>query len=40
MLNEHEKAATYLGIAARQQPDNAEYARAYQEAEERLYRCV
>ena len=37
MLNEHEKAATYLGIAARQQPDNAEYARAYQEAEERLY---
>ena len=37
MLNEHEKAATYLGVAARQRPDNVEYARAYQEAEGKLY---
>ena len=37
MLNEHEKAATYLGVAARQRPDHVEYARAYQEAEGKLY---
>ena len=37
MLGEARKAVTYLSVAAHQQPQNAEYQRAYREAEDKLY---